>query len=85
VKLVLSPEAIEDLSYWASTDTKTLKRIIKLLKEIAKQPFKGMGKPEKLKFNLQGFYSRRISLEHRIIYTIHDDTVVIVSLKDHYN
>ncbi len=64
MKLMLSPEAIDDLYYWAQNDPKTLKRITKLLKEISKNPFEGIGKPEKLKFDLQGFYSRRISLEH---------------------
>jgi toxin YoeB len=80
----LSPEAIEDLVYWSKHDPKNLKRIIRLLNEISKNPYEGIRKPEKLKFNLQGFYSRRITLEHRVIYTIENNTIIIISLRDHY-
>jgi len=82
--LALTPNALNDLEFWAQSNPKTLKQIFKLLKDIAKDPHKGLGKPEPLKFNLQGCWSRRIDLEHRIVYRVQNDQIQIISCRYHY-
>lgn len=82
--LVLTPNALKDLETWAETRPKVLKQIFKLLKDIAKNPFNGLGKPEPLKYNLQGCWSRRIDLEHRIVYRMHGDQIQILACRHHY-
>ncbi len=77
--------AFEDLSWWISNDTKTVKRIIKLILEISKNPFKGLGKPEPLKNEFQGCWSRRINDEHRIVYQVFDDKIRILACRFHYS
>ncbi|MCI8908120.1 MAG: Txe/YoeB family addiction module toxin [Angelakisella sp.] len=76
--------AWEEYLYWQVHDKKLLKRINELLKETERTPFTGRGKPEPLKGKYQGFWSRRISDEHRLIYRIKDDVLEIVSCKGHY-
>jgi toxin YoeB len=76
--------AFEDLEYWAKNDLKLLKKIIELIADIQKTPFAGIGKPEALKFQYKGFWSRRINDEHRLIYTINDKEIVIASCRYHY-
>jgi toxin YoeB len=70
--------------YWQSTDKALLKKINSLIKEIERTPFEGSGKPEPLKHNLAGWWSRRINLEHRLVYKIENDTVVISQCRFHY-
>jgi toxin YoeB len=73
------------LQYWKKSGNKKLQiRIQELLQSIQKTPFEGIGKPEPLKYQLSGMWSRRINKEHRIIYEVRDATVHIYSLKDHY-
>lgn len=79
--------AWEDYLYWQSQDKKTLKRINKLIQDIERQPYEGIGKPEPLKGNLSGWWSRRINSTDRIIYQIEGDDIkslIIVALKGHY-
>lgn len=76
--------AISDLKYWKeSNDKKILQRITQLIESIQKSPFQGIGKPEPLKHNLSGYWSRRINKEHRIVYRIENNRIII-SLRFHY-
>ena len=77
-------EAWEEYLYWQMQDKKMLKRINQLIKDIQRNPFEGIGKPEPLKGNLTGFWSRRIDEEHRIVYAVEKETVTIISCKGHY-
>ena len=78
-------EAWEDYLYWQSYDKKILKRINQLIKDIIRNPFDDIGKPEPLKKNLAGLWSRRIDDEHRIVYIIDSDVIIILSCRGHYN
>ncbi len=73
-----------DYLYWQENDKKTLKRINELIKAIKREPFGGIGDPEPLKFNWSGFWSRRITREHRIIYAVEDDSILIAQCRYHY-
>lgn len=84
MKLVFSEPAWEDYLYWQKTDKQLLKRINMLIKEIKREPFEGIGKPEPLKHALSGYWSRRITDEHRIIYKIQEDSMLIAQLRYHY-
>lgn len=78
-------EAKEDLAYWKKINkVVVLKKIRKLLESIIETPFEGIGKPEPLKHNLSGCWSRRIDKEHRIIYEVNEDIITILSMKGHY-
>lgn len=78
-------DAWEDYLYWQVQDKKMLKRINQLVKDISRNPFEGIGKPEPLKGNLTGFWSRRIDEEHRLVYAVEDSTVVLISCRGHYD
>ena len=84
MNLVLSDDAWEEYRYWQETDPQTLKRIHQLIKEIMRDPYRGIGKPEPLKQALQGYWSRRITGEHRIVYRFSGDDVRIAQLRHHY-
>lgn len=84
MKLLFSENAWEDYLFWQKTDKKTLKRINKLIKDIQRNKYEGIGKPEALKHNLSGFWSRRITNEHRIVYKIENNAVLIAQLRYHY-
>ncbi|HEX5792537.1 MAG TPA: Txe/YoeB family addiction module toxin [Rheinheimera sp.] len=77
-------EAWHDYLYWQSQDKKTLKRINKLITETKRSPFDGIGKPEPLKENLSGFWSRRIDDTNRLVYAVDDNTLTIISCRYHY-
>ncbi len=77
--------AYEQLIEWAETDKEIFLKIDRLIRDISRDPFKGLGKPEPLKYKYQGFWSRRITQEHRLIYRLVNDVIVIVSLKGHYD
>lgn len=77
-------DAWEEYLYWQSEDKKVLRRINQLIKDIARNPFDGIGKPEPLKGNLTGLWSRRIDEKHRIVYMIENESVLIFSCKGHY-
>jgi len=84
VKLIFAEKAWEDYLYWQKTDKKILKRINVLIKDITRDPFEGIGKPEPLKHALSGYWSRRINDEHRIVYKIQDKSLLIAQLRYHY-
>lgn len=77
-------DAWQDYLYWQKIDKQALKRINQLIKDIQRNPFEGLGKPEPLKFDMSGLWSRRINQEHRLIYQIKDDYIVIVQCRYHY-
>ncbi|TDQ82148.1 toxin YoeB [Dongia mobilis] len=76
--------AWEDYLYWQQTDKRMVKRIHELVKAIQREPYAGIGKPEPLKHNLAGFWSRRIDGEHRLVYAMDGDTVLIAQCRYHY-
>lgn len=76
--------ALADYQVWAAEDKKIYDRINALIMDIARSPFSGLGKPEGLKHNLSGYWSRRITQEHRLVYKVKDDTIFIASCKFHY-
>ena len=84
MNLVFATNAWEDYTYWQQTDKKILKRINLLIKEIKREPFKGIGEPEPLKYNWSGYWSRRITLEHRLVYKVTDNSVLIAQCRYHY-
>jgi toxin YoeB len=77
-------EAFDSFLEWQATDKRIFKKIIALITNACREPFTGLGKPEPLKHDLSGFWSRRITDEHRLVYTIEQDTVKIISCKYHY-
>ena len=74
----------EDYLHWQSADKTILKRINRLIAEIMREPFEGIGKPEPLKHQLSGFWSRRIDDRHRLVYAIENGTLLIAQCRDHY-
>ena len=84
MKLVFSEQAWEDYLHWQKIDKKLVRRINDLIKEITRTPRTGIGKPEPLKHALSGYWSRRINDEHRIVYKMIDDSVLIAQLRYHY-
>ncbi len=84
MNLVFTPEAWEDYLHWQATEAKQLKRINQLLREIAREPFTGIGKPEPLRHTLQGCWSRRIDGEHRVVYKVSGENVWLLQLRYHY-
>jgi len=79
------PEAKADLDFWIKSGNKpVLKKITQLLESVSTTPYEGIGKPEPLKYNLMGCWSRRIDQEHRIVYEVHSDKIIVLSLKGHY-
>jgi addiction module toxin, txe/yoeB family len=78
-------DAWNDYIYWQTQDKKILKRINQLIKDIGRNPFEGIGNPEPLKGNLTGFWSRRIDEEHRLVYAVEENAVVLVSCRGHYD
>jgi len=76
--------AFDHFNEWIDTDKSVLKKIKSLLKDIERTPYDGLGKPEALKHNLSGYWSRRITDEHRLVYKVENDTIIIVSCKYHY-
>ncbi|MBK7420486.1 MAG: Txe/YoeB family addiction module toxin [Nitrospira sp.] len=84
MKLIFAEEAWEDYLYWLQQDRRMVERINKLIRETQRQPFAGMGKPEPLKHALSGFWSRRITDEHRMVYRVESDALMIAQLRFHY-
>ena len=84
MKLLFSDHAWEDYLYWQKTDKKILNRISKLIKATKREPFEGVGKPEPLKHGLAGYWSRRINEEHRMVYKVTDDALLIAQLRYYY-
>jgi len=84
IELIFSDNAWEDYLYWQKTDRKILQQINNLIKEIKRDPFEGIGKPEPLKHALSGYWSRRINDEHRIVYKASSDSIHIAQLRYHH-
>ena len=84
MNLIFAPKAWDSYLYWQKTDKAIVKRINTLIKDIQQNPFEGVGKPEPLKHALSGFWSRRINDEHRIVYKVTDDNILIAQLRYHY-
>jgi len=84
MRLIFADEAWDDYLYWQKNDKQMVERINKLIKEIQREPFTGIGKPEALKHALAGYWSRRITDEHRIVYRIDDSALLIAQLRFHY-
>ena len=88
MEIIFSPQALEDREFWIKSGNKAImKKIIALLEDIRKHPYSGRGKPEPLKYDLTGKWSRRINSEHRIIYSVHEEIieVYILSMRYHYS
>ncbi len=84
MKIKFTQKTKKQYEYWQEKDQKILKKINELIKDIQKTPFDGLGKPEALKFNLNGFWSRRINYEHRLVYKIEDESIIILQCRYHY-
>ncbi len=83
-RVVFEPSAFEDFNEWCKLDKKLYKKIVELIKDVDRSPFTGLGKPEPLKYELSGFWSRRINDEHRLVYTVTDTEIIIAACKYHY-
>jgi toxin YoeB len=84
MKKVFSDQAWDEYLYWQSTDKSILKKINTLIKDIERNPFDGIGQPEPLKHNLSSWWSRRINLEHRLVYKIENEAILIAQCRYHY-
>lgn len=84
MSVIFSSISWKDYQYWLENDRKKLERINKLIKDCLRSPFEGIGKPEPLKHNLQGCWSRRIDNEHRLIYEYSSGNISIISCRNHY-
>jgi toxin YoeB len=84
LNLKFTPESWETYVYWQTQDKKTLKRINDLIKDAQRNPFTGIGKPEALRYNLSGFWSRRIDEANRLVYEVQGSDLVIISCRYHY-
>jgi len=85
MKIIFSKNSWEDYVSWQKKDKKTMKKINLLIKDIQRTPFDGIGNPEPLKYDLSGFWSRRIDREHRLVYQVIDQEILIYSCKYHYD
>ena len=84
LRLVFAEQGWEDTCFWISTDRKVAKRLIRLIDDCRKNPFDGIGKPEALKESYSGYWSRRITDEHRLVYKVTDDELWIAQARYHY-
>lgn len=84
MNLNFTPQSWSDYSYWLGQDKKTLRKINKLINDIVRNPFEGIGKPEPLKENYSGFWSRRIDEKNRLVYSVTDNSINIIGCKFHY-
>lgn len=85
MRIVLKPQAEQDLAYWKKSGRKdVMKRIFQLLADITEHPATGIGKSEALRHQLSGWWSRRITAEHRLVYTVEDDTIIVAQCRYHY-
>ncbi|MEQ2401643.1 Txe/YoeB family addiction module toxin [Peptoniphilus hominis (ex Hitch et al. 2025)] len=84
MKILFHDKAFLEYLSWQNTDKKTLKRINELIKDIMRNPYEGIGKPEPLRYQLSGYWSRRINKEDRLIYKIEGDLLIIISCSEHY-
>jgi toxin YoeB len=85
MKNLFTDTAWDDYTFWLENNTKTLKKIHRLLKDVDRSPFEGLGKPEALKYELQSYWSRRIDETDRLIYKVENETITVISCKSHYS
>jgi len=85
MRIIFTKNSWEDYISWQSEDKKILRKINELIKDIQRTPFAGKGKPEPLKYDLAGFWSRRIDREHRLVYQVDKDEILIYSCRFHYD
>ena len=83
-EIVFQPEFIEDLKYWVETDRKAALRVFKIIEDVLRDPFHGIGKPELLKYLASGTWSRRLTQEHRIVYVVSDTRIDFLQARYHY-
>ena len=81
---VCHPEFLQDLQYWVESDRRTARRLLDLMHAILRDPFQGIGKPERLKYGIPDGYSRRITEEHRLVYLVRGEDLVILQCRYHY-
>lgn len=84
MRLVFTPHGWEDYQHWVQTDRSTLRRVNRLIDDVLRDPFAGLGKPEQLRHALAGAWSRRITDEHRLVYLVDGEDVVILQVRYHY-
>ena len=84
MNIIFSENAWKDYQFWQTTEKKIIKRINELIKSISRTPFEGIGKPEALKFDKKGHWSRRINQEHRLVYFYNENGITIISCRYHY-
>jgi toxin YoeB len=84
MNVTFTPTALDDLRYWLKTDKRQADRILALLEEIRRTPFDGTGKPEPLRFQLAGCWSRRVDREHRLVYQVEENEIVVIACRYHY-
>lgn len=84
MKILFTESAWEDYLYWQNNNRKILKRINELIKDLSREPYEGIGKPEQLRFGLSGYWSRRIDHEHRLVYKVEGNSIFIAQCRYHY-
>jgi toxin YoeB len=84
MNVTFTPTALDDLRYWLKTEKRQAERVLALLEEIQRTPFEGTGKPEPLRFQLAGCWSRRIDREHRLVYQVEETEIVVIACRYHY-
>lgn len=82
---MVAPQCLEDLEYWTETDPRVASKVYRLIRECLRTPFEGTGKPEPLRGELAGFWSRRITGEHRLVYRVSEDQIDFVQARFHYD
>lgn len=83
--VLLTPRAWSELNYWVDEEPQMVSRIFGLIRDIQRDPFRGLGKPEPMRHNFQGLWSRRITQAHRLVYSVNDDRIAIVPCRFHYD
>ncbi len=83
-QVIFESSAFNDFTSWATDNKKLYAKIVRLIKDIQRSPFTGLGKPEPLRYELKGYWSRRIDVEHRLVYKVTNEAVIIISCKYHY-
>jgi toxin YoeB len=84
-RIIFESNAFNDFTDWSTRDKKLYARIVQLIRDIQRSPFTGLGKPEPLRHELQGYWSRRIDDEHRLVYKVTDEAIIIIACKYHYD
>ena len=85
MRLEFKPQAFEDLQYWVQHQPKVAKRLLRMIEETLRDPFGGIGKPEPLKNELSGWWSKRIDGEHRLVYKVEGEALIVAQAKGHYD